>query len=170
MLVLVLAVVRLWRDHGLARAFIAVRENEVGAAAMGVRVMRTKLLAFALSGFLAGVAGVCFALVTQRFKADAFGASQSILVVSMVIIGGLGSIKGSVLGAAYLIGLPAAFGSGPAVQFATSGIGLLVFILYLPGGLAGVVTALGDAVAAFLATPTEDALPAAPDNVEVVTP
>ncbi|MCU1460748.1 MAG: putative transporter ATPase and permease protein [Acidimicrobiales bacterium] len=167
-LVVVLGIVRVWRDHGLARAFVAVRENEIGAAAMGIRVARTKLLAFALSGFLAGVAGVCFALVTQRFKADAFSASQSILVVSMVIIGGLGSVQGAVLGAVYLIGLPAAFGSGVTTQFATSGIGLLVFILYLPGGLAAVLTKLGDAVTGFLASPSEDVLPAA-DIVEVVT-
>jgi ABC-type branched-subunit amino acid transport system permease subunit len=136
---------------------------------MGVRVVRTKLVAFALSGFIAGVAGVCFALVTQRFKADAFGASQSILIVSMVIIGGLGSVTGAVLGATYLIGLPAAFGSGPATQLTTSGVGLLVFILYLPGGLATVLTRAGDAVTAFLAAPPEGTI-ATPDIVEVVTP
>jgi ABC-type branched-subunit amino acid transport system permease subunit len=170
LLVLVLVVVRWWRDHGLARAFIAVRENEMGAAAMGVRVVRTKLLAFALSGFLAGVAGVCFALVTQRFKADAFSPAQSILLVSMVIIGGLGSLKGAVLGAVYLIGLPAAFGSGPATQLATSGIGLLAFILYLPGGLAAVLTKIGDAVTSFLATPIDETVPTTTtDAVEAVT-
>jgi ABC-type branched-subunit amino acid transport system permease subunit len=93
------------------------------------------------------VAGVCFALVTERFKASTFDVSQSILVVSMVIIGGLGSIEGAVLGAVYLIGVPAAFGSGPAVQFVTSGVGLTIFILFLPGGLAGLLHRLGDELA-----------------------
>ena len=117
---------------------------------MGVRVMRAKLLAFALSGFLAGVAGVCFALVTQRFQAGTFDPSQSILVVSMVIIGGLGSIEGAVLGALYLIGIPAAFGSGQSVQFITSGVGLTAFILFLPGGLAELLHRLGDGVIALI--------------------
>jgi ABC-type branched-subunit amino acid transport system permease subunit len=108
-------------------------------------------------------------LVTQRFKADAFSPAQSILIVSMVIIGGLGSLKGAVLGAVYLIGLPAAFGSGPATQLATSGLGLLVFILYLPGGLAAVITKLGDAVTSFLATPIDETRPTTTDAVEAVT-
>jgi ABC-type branched-subunit amino acid transport system permease subunit len=146
-LALTLAVARVWRDHGVARDLLAVRDNEITAAAMGIRVTRTKLLAFALSGFLAGVAGVCFALVTQRFQAATFDPSVSILLVTMVIIGGLGSIEGAVLGAAYLIGIPAAFGSGTTVQFITSGVGLTAFILFLPGGLAEVLHRIGDGVA-----------------------
>lgn len=144
---------RIWRDHGVARRLLAVRDNEVTAAAMGIRVMRTKLLAFALSGFLAGVAGVCFALVTQRFQATTFDPAESILVVAMVIIGGLGSLEGAVLGAAYLIGIPAAFGSGTTVQFITSGIGLTAFILFLPGGLAELLHRIGDATSALLQGP-----------------
>jgi hypothetical protein len=71
----------------------------------------------------------------------------------MVIIGGLGSIEGAVLGALYLIGIPAAFGSGTTVQFITSGVGLTVFILFLPGGLAQVLHRIGDWVADVLARP-----------------
>ncbi|HET6810321.1 MAG TPA: ABC transporter permease [Acidimicrobiales bacterium] len=146
-LVVTLWVARTWRDRGLARDLIAVRDNEIGAAAMGVRVTRAKLSAFALSGFLAGVAGVCFALVTQRFQASTFDPSQSILVVAMVIIGGLGSIEGAVLGALYLIGIPAIFGSTTTVQFVTSGVGLTIFILFLPGGLARLLHRAGDTLA-----------------------
>ena len=98
--------------------------------------------------YLAGVAGVCFALVTERFKASTFDPSQSILVVAMVIIGGLGSIEGAVLGALYLVGIPAAFGSGPTVQFITSGFGVLIMILYFPGGFAQAARAIGDGVTA----------------------
>jgi ABC-type branched-subunit amino acid transport system permease subunit len=146
-LVLTLLIARTWRDRGVARDLLAVRDNEITAAAMGIRVMRTKLLAFALSGFLAGIAGVCFALVIQRFQAATFDPAQSILVVTMVIIGGLGSIEGAVLGALYLIGIPAAFGSGTTVQFITSGVGLTAFILFLPGGLADLLHRIGDALA-----------------------
>ena len=161
-LILTVLIVRTWRDRGIARDLIAVRDNEVGASAVGVHLVTQKLLAFALSGGIAGVAGVCFAYVTERFSALSFDPSISILVVAMVIIGGLGSIEGALLGAAYLIGIPAAFGSGPTVQFITSGIGLLVFLLYVPGGLAGVLSRIGDALAGLLTPATTADGPAAP--------
>lgn len=145
-LVVFIAIVRLWRDRGISRRLIAVRDNEGAAGAMGIPVVRTKILAFALSGFMAGCAGVCFAFATERFKAETFTPAVSILVVSMVVIGGLGSVEGAILGAVYLIGLPAAFGSTQTVQFLTSGFGLLVFLLYLPGGLANLMSGAGDLV------------------------
>jgi hypothetical protein len=67
--------------------------------------------------------------------------------VSMVVIGGLGSVPGAVLGAIYLVGLPAIFGTTSTIQFLTSGLGLIAFILYLPGGLAEIMHRLGDVVA-----------------------
>ena len=97
-LVLSVLMVRVWRDRGVARRLIAVRDNEVAAGAMGIPVVRTKLLAFALSGFMAGYAGVCLAFATERFSTDTFDPTFSILVVSMVVIGGLDSIAGAVLG------------------------------------------------------------------------
>jgi hypothetical protein len=113
---------------------------------MGIPLARSKLLAFALSGFIAGYAGVCLAFATERFSTATFDPAFSILVVSMVVIGGLGSIDGAVLGAVYLVGIPAMFGTTPTIQFLTSGIGLLAFILYLPGGLADLLHRLGDLI------------------------
>ena len=144
-LALSVLMVRTWRDRGIARRLIAVRDNEVSAAAAGIPVVRTKLLAFALSGFIAGYAGVCLGLWLQRFSTDTFDPTVSILVVSMVVIGGLDSIAGAVLGALYLVGLPAIFGTTTTTEFLTSGIGLLIFILYLPGGMAEILHRLGDA-------------------------
>jgi hypothetical protein len=63
-----------------------------------------------------------------------------------VVIGGLDSVAGAVLGALYLVGLPALFGTTPTIQFLTSGLGLMAFILYLPGGLAELLHRLGDLV------------------------
>lgn len=146
-LLVALLVVRTWRDRGIARRLVAVRDNETAAAAMGVRVVRTKLLAFALSGFLAGVAGVCLAYGLERIKPDDFGPTESILVLSMIVIGGLGSVPGAVLGALWLVGLPAALGSTPTIQFVTSGLGVLAFLLYVPGGLARVADSTGTLVA-----------------------
>jgi ABC-type branched-subunit amino acid transport system permease subunit len=138
--------VRIWRDKGIARRLIAVRDNEIGAGAGGTPVVRTKLLAFALSGFMAGYAGVMLAFATERFSTDTFDPTFSILVVSMVVIGGLDSITGALLGALYLIGLPSIFGATPTIEFLTSGLGLLAFILYLPGGMADLLHRFGDLV------------------------
>jgi ABC-type branched-subunit amino acid transport system permease subunit len=132
----------------VARRLVAVRDNELGAAAMGIPVLRTKLLAFALSGFVAGYAGVCFAFASQQLNNTdiTFDPTTSFVIISMVVIGGLGSITGAILGALYLEGLPALFGTSPTIQFLTSGLGLIAFILYLPGGLAELLHRLGDVV------------------------
>jgi ABC-type branched-subunit amino acid transport system permease subunit len=143
-LIVSVLMMRVWRDRGIARRLIAVRDNEVAAGSAGIPVVRTKLMAFALSGFMAGYAGVCFAFATERFSTDTFDPTVSLLVVSMVVIGGLDSIPGAVLGALYLVGLPAIFGSTTSIQILTSGFGLLAFILYLPGGMAQVMHQLGD--------------------------
>jgi ABC-type branched-subunit amino acid transport system permease subunit len=145
-LILSIFAVRLWRDKGVARRLVAVRDNELGAAAMGIPVLRTKLMAFGLSGFMAGYAGACLAFSTQRFSTATFDPTVSFIIISMVVIGGLGSIPGAVLGALYLEGLPALFGANPTIQFLTSGLGLIAFILYLPGGLGELLHRLGDVV------------------------
>ena len=147
-LLLSIFMVRIWRDKGIARRLVAVRDNELTAAAMGIPILRTKLLAFGLSGFMAGYAGVCFAFATQQINNTdiTFDPTTSFVIISMVVIGGLGSIPGAILGALYLEGLPAIFGSNQTIQFITSGLGLILFILYLPGGLAELLHRSGDLV------------------------
>jgi ABC-type branched-subunit amino acid transport system permease subunit len=143
-LLIVLCVAIAWRDRGLARLLLAVRGNESAAAAMGVRTVRAKLTAFTVSGFLAGVAGVCFGLVEQRVNAGQFVPAQSLLLVAMIVVGGLGSLSGAVLGALYLIGSQAIFGASATAEFLTSSIGLLVFLLFLPGGLSRLASGAAD--------------------------
>jgi ABC-type branched-subunit amino acid transport system permease subunit len=147
-LVLSVLMLRVWRDKGVARRLVAVRDNELGAAALGIPILRTKLLAFALSGFVAGYAGVCLAFAMQQLNNTdlTFDPTTSFVIISMVVIGGLGSISGAILGALYLEGLPALFGANQTIQFITSGLGLIAFILYLPGGLAELLHRFGDVV------------------------
>jgi ABC-type branched-subunit amino acid transport system permease subunit len=172
-LLLSVLVARVWRDRGLARRLVAVRDNETAAGAGGVPVVRTKLMALTVSGFMAGYAGVCFAFATERISVATFDPYVSILVVAMVVVGGLDSIAGAVLGALYAIGLPALFGTTPTIEFLTSGLGIMVVILYLPGGLAEVMRRAGDLAAAGIArlraVPDDgaDAPPVAPEVVGV---
>ena len=147
-LVVSVAMVRVWRDRGVARRLLAVRDNETAAGTVGVAVVRTKLTALMLSGFMAGYAGVCFAFATERISVGTFDPSVSILVVAMVVVGGLDSIAGAVLGALYAVGLPAVFGTTTTIEFLTSGLGIMAVILYLPGGLAEVMRRFADLVTA----------------------
>jgi branched-chain amino acid transport system permease protein len=90
------------RDSRLGRAWIAVREDEVAAASMGVPLVRTKLLAYATGAAFGGMSGAFIASFLNTVNADQFEFSFSIFVLAMIILGGLGSIWGVVLGAVVL--------------------------------------------------------------------
>lgn len=145
LVLVVLAVSRL-RHSGVGRSMIAVRDNEQGAAAFTVSPAMTKLAAFAVAGGLAALAGGLLAGARVQFAALNFGPEESLRVVSMAIIGGLGSIAGSVLGAVYVLGLPALIQDSPEVRLLTSGVGLLILLLYFPGGLAQLLYRARDAL------------------------
>jgi branched-chain amino acid transport system permease protein len=90
------------RDSRLGRAWIAIREDEVAAASMGVPLVRTKLLAYAMGAALGGSAGAFLGTYTQAINSTQFQFSFSIFVLAMIILGGLGSIWGTVVGAIVL--------------------------------------------------------------------
>ncbi len=90
--------------HGLA--FFSIREDEIAAEAMGVNTTRLKVTAFVMSAFFAGVAGALFAHFDTYLKPDSFGFLRSIEIVTMVVLGGMGSISGSILGATILVVAP----------------------------------------------------------------
>ena len=102
LVVLVLFVNFRLRDSRLGRAWIAVREDEVAAASMGVPLVRTKLLAYATGGAFGGIGGAFLASYQNTVNSDQFQFGFSIFVLAMVILGGLGSIWGVVLGAVVL--------------------------------------------------------------------
>jgi branched-chain amino acid transport system permease protein len=101
------------RDSRLGRAWIAVREDEVAAASMGVPLVRTKLLAYATGAGFGGMAGAFFAAYFNTVNADQFEFSFSIFVLAMIILGGLGSIWGVVVGAIVLSFINTYFIPGP---------------------------------------------------------
>ena len=91
------------RDSRLGRAWIALREDEVAAASMGVPLVKTKLLAYAAGAAFGGVSGAFLGAYFNTVNADQFEFAFSIFVLAMVILGGLGSIWGVVLGAVALV-------------------------------------------------------------------
>ena len=99
MVLLVIFFNRRLRDSRLGRAWIAVREDEVAAAAMGVNLVRTKLWAYALGAALGGFAGVFLSTYNNTVNVDQFEFGFSVLILSMIIIGGMGNIWGVILGA-----------------------------------------------------------------------
>ena len=121
----------------IGRNMVAVRDNPRQAEAMGVDVVRTKLTAFVLSGVFAGGAGFLWAAGVSLANTSVFPPSRSLALVAAVVIGGLGSVGGAVLGALYLMLVPY-LGSQitPHLGLLSSGVGLLVLVLFLPGGLA----------------------------------
>ena len=90
------------RESRIGRAWIAIREDEVAAASMGVPLVRTKLLAYGIGAALGGAAGAFLGAYNQAINSNQFPFSFSILVLAMIILGGLGSIWGTVLGAIIL--------------------------------------------------------------------
>jgi branched-chain amino acid transport system permease protein len=90
------------RDSRLGRAWIAIREDEVAASAMGVPLVKTKLLAYATGGALGGMAGAFLGVYYNSVNANQFQFGFSIFILAMIILGGLGSIWGVVLGAVAL--------------------------------------------------------------------
>jgi branched-chain amino acid transport system permease protein len=136
------------------RALETVRDNEVAAAVMGVDVTRYKAAAFTLSSMYAGLAGVLMALVFERLVPNTFGFVLSVTYLVMIVIGGLGSVRGAVLGAVFVSMLPQVLdhysGSLPLVAEAGSGgleasqaarllygAAIILVLLYSPRGLAG---------------------------------
>jgi len=141
-LLLALFAGRNMRRTRLGRSFIALRDNELHAQALGIRPISAKLSAFALSGFFAALAGGLLAYHQQSMRYDRFPAELSLAIFSMVVIGGMGSMTGAVIGAVYVrtiqFYLPAQY------QFLATGFGMLVLLLVFPGGLGEIVFRVRD--------------------------
>jgi branched-chain amino acid transport system permease protein len=93
-------------DSRLGRAWVAMRENEVAAAACGVNITTQKLWAFSLGAMSGGIAGVTFAYVQQFISPESFTFMESVFVVCIIVIGGMGSIRGVIAGALLIKGVP----------------------------------------------------------------
>ncbi|MDP2031943.1 MAG: branched-chain amino acid ABC transporter permease [Polaromonas sp.] len=142
-----LAILNLLRSP-TGRAFVAIRDSEISAQSMGIHLARYKTLSFALSAALAGIAGALYAHKLQFISPEQFNILQSIDLLLMIVVGGLGSVHGAFLGAIFLISmpqaialikdyLPAFIGQAPGLQGLIYGLVLIGFVLFEPLGLYG---------------------------------
>ncbi|HSV60463.1 MAG TPA: branched-chain amino acid ABC transporter permease [Variovorax sp.] len=142
-----LAILNLLRSP-TGRAFVAIRDSEISAQSMGIHLARYKTMSFAISAALAGLGGALYAHKLSFISPDQFNILQSIDLLLLVVIGGLGSVHGAFLGAIFLISmpqlislskdwLPAAIGQAPGLQGFVYGAVLIAFVLFEPLGLYG---------------------------------
>jgi branched-chain amino acid transport system permease protein len=142
-----LAILNLLRSP-TGRAFVAIRDSEVSAQSMGIHLARTKTLSFAISAALAGLGGALYAHKLKFISPDQFDILQSIDLLLMIVVGGIGSVHGAFLGAIFLITmpqaialakdvLPPAVGQAPGLQGAVYGFVLIGFVIFEPLGLYG---------------------------------
>ena len=123
------------RESRLGRAWMAIREDEDVAEALGVNLIQTKLLAYMLGAAFAGLGGAIFATLIGSIFATSMQLIVSINVVSLIIVGGMGSIPGVIVGAIALIGLPELLREVSEFRFLLYGVTLIVMMLAKPEGL-----------------------------------
>jgi ABC-type branched-subunit amino acid transport system ATPase component/ABC-type branched-subunit amino acid transport system permease subunit len=167
-LVIVLILVGHLRRTGIGRSIIGVRENESAAAALTVSPTRAKITAFALGGFVSGLGGALLGglVVTIAYSERFFRIDDSLTIVAVAVIGGLASLAGAVVGAVWVIGLPAFWPNNQTVPLFTSSIGLLIILLYIPGGF----TQIGYWLRGSVLTWLEKRLPDRPTKTRTAPP
>jgi ABC-type branched-subunit amino acid transport system ATPase component/ABC-type branched-subunit amino acid transport system permease subunit len=134
-LAIMMAGLRGVRTSRFGRALVALRDNEAAAGSYGIDPVRLRLAAFALSGAVAALAGGLFVHHERAFDTSSYSPLENLVVLTMVVVGGMTSLAGAVLGALFLFGtrwfLPDEW------QILASGLGVLLVLLLAPGGLAG---------------------------------
>jgi branched-chain amino acid transport system permease protein len=121
----------------VGRAFVAIRESEIASQTMGINLAQYKTIAFAISAFYTGIAGGLFALLIQYISPDSFTIELSIDFIAMIVIGGMGSILGSVIGAVILTWMQQLLSGLQELQVLIFGLSLIVFLIFMPRGISG---------------------------------
>lgn len=142
-LVLAWIVTRRLSTGRIGRSLVGIRNNELVAQTLGVRASRVKTNVFALSAAYAGFAGVLYTYVVQFVGPDSFGLVMAITFISIIVVGGLGTISGAILGAAFIQYLPKfTSDAGDSAAGFFYGLALILFMFVMPSGIAGLVNLL----------------------------
>ena len=141
-LILVIAIITVFAMNRLmvsriGRAWVAIREDEIAAEAMGINTFRLKLLAFVIASAWAGMTGVFFAAKMAFVSPESFTFFESVMILCMVVLGGMGSIPGIILGAFLLITLPEVFRDFADYRMLGFGVALVLMMIFRPQGLLG---------------------------------
>lgn len=131
-----------FRKTRAGRAVVAVRDNPAGASVYGISPLKARLVAFSLSGALAGIAGALYVMALGGVGFAGLDPNESILAFTMVVVGGLGSITGAVIGAIYVEFVRYFLPNG--WQLLASGAGLTLLVMVLPEGLGGLIFEIRD--------------------------
>lgn len=124
----------------MGRAIVAVKENNIAAASMGVNVTQVKLISFAISCMLTGLAGALYTLITEFVSPDSFGIMLSIFLLVAVVVGGSGTLLGPVIGAMFIQFVPnIAEKMSNSATSAIFALLLLTVVFFLPRGIMGLV-------------------------------
>lgn len=161
-LIIFIVVAHNFRRSGPGRLLVAVRDNDRAARVAGVSAVGSRLVGFAIAGFMAATAGVVFAYARQHYVSTDFSPDSSFNMLTMVVIGGLGSLPGAVLGAVFEFGLPVLAKGTQASQlfeFLFGGVGGLLFLMFIPRGVAGGVYSVRDALVARLVRQADGVAP-----------
>jgi branched-chain amino acid transport system permease protein len=126
-------------ESRIGRAFLAIKSDEKAAAAMAIPTGRYFVLAFALSGFIVGVGGAMYAALVGHLSPEAFNLVQLILQFAIIMVGGLGSLTGSILGAVLLTATPELFRNWAGFDELVFGVVIVLVILFLPRGLSSLL-------------------------------
>lgn len=121
----------------MGRAFIAIRDNDIAAEILGVNLTRYKLLAFAISSFYMGIQGGLYALFLGYLEPNMFTFMETITFLVAVIVGGLASVEGAIMGAAFVILVPHFFSDLREFIPVIYGVVIIVILIFEPGGIAG---------------------------------
>ncbi|HYF96170.1 MAG TPA: branched-chain amino acid ABC transporter permease [Symbiobacteriaceae bacterium] len=140
--VLVMALLAGFQRTRLGKSLAAIREDELAANAVGIPVGLVKAVAFAVSGGLAGLSGALLAHFMQYISPDSFTVSQSLLFLTMVLIGGVDRISGAVVGSALLLAITELLRDLANVQLLVYGLIMLAVVLFMPAGVVGEVARL----------------------------
>jgi len=121
----------------IGRAFMSIREDPIAASAMGVNINYYKVMAFAIGAFFAGIAGSCFAHYLMFVGPTSFNVDASLIVLQAVILGGMGSIPGVMIGTVIIVVLPELFRTLYMYRMLWSGLLLVVLMILRPQGIMG---------------------------------
>lgn len=124
----------------VGRAFLAIKENEVAAEAMGIDSTKFKIIAFMCSAFMAGIAGSLYAHEVRFVSPETFVNSESSAILAMMVVGGIGNIPGSILGAATLVVVPEILRSVGDFRLVIYGAAVVAIIIFAPQGMGGLVS------------------------------